>query len=270
MSNLVMAYSGNFTQPHCTEVHIARTFEQLGWDVVRLQENSTSLEMIERACSLVDLYLYTRTWGLPDYPAAIEMIRNMESRGVTTASYHLDLYLGLAREATLEGDPFWSTQFVFTPDGAPDSQAEFERREINHHYIRPGVVKDECVIGDRRADLAHDVIFVGSYPYPHAEWPYRNQLVDWLAATYGRRFARYGHGTTVVRNKGLNDLYRSAKVVVGDSVCLGFTHPYYWSDRVLRRLAVGGFSFTRSSRASTTSWSTGSICATTPSGTSTD
>lgn len=34
-----IAYVGNFTQQHCTEVHLAKTLENLGHVVTRLQEN---------------------------------------------------------------------------------------------------------------------------------------------------------------------------------------------------------------------------------------
>jgi hypothetical protein len=202
--------------------------ESLGLTVRRLQEDAVTLEQIEAAGKESDLLLYTRTWGLPDPPRAIDVFRRIEAHGVPTASYHLDLYLGIGREATIAGDPFWSTQFVFTPDGDPTSQEEFERRGINHHYIRPGVYKPECRMGRVRARFRHDVVFVGSYPYPHPEWKYRDELVDFLAETYGRRFRRYGPGAQVIRNEPLNDLYASAKVVVGDSLCPGFTKPYYW------------------------------------------
>jgi hypothetical protein len=83
-------------------------------------------------------------------------------------------------------------------------------------------------------------VFVGSYPYPHPEWPYRDELINWLQRTYGSRFKRYGPVAETVRNEALNDLYASAGVVVGDSVCLGMTHRNYWSDRLTETLGRGG------------------------------
>lgn len=236
-----VAYIGNYRHAHCTEVHIAATLEELGHLVVRVQEDEHSLQQIEDKATGCDLLLYTRTWGLPHPREAIQMFRRLEFKGTKTASYHLDLYVGLKRQVTLRGDPFWATQFVFTPDGSDEAAKVFADKGINHHYIKPGVFKPQCVPGDLTPRFQHDVVFVGSYPYPHPEWPYRNRLVEWLAHTYGNDFARYGGGAEVVRDKPLNDLYASAKVVVGDSVCLGFTRPYYWSDRVYETVGRGGF-----------------------------
>lgn len=236
-----VAYLGNFRHRHCTESHIRLTLEDLGHRVVPLQEDEVGFEELERESRGVDLLLYTRTWGLRYPKAAIDLWRSLESSGVVTASYHLDLYLGLQREGTLEGDPFWATQYVFTPDGDPVSQAEFERRGINHHHVWPGVYKHECHPGIARRRFQHEVVFVGSYPYPHAEWTYRNELVDWLRRTYHDQFALYGPGTTVLRNEPLNDLYATARVVVGDSLCPGFTKPNYTSDRPFETVGRGGF-----------------------------
>src|SRR2546425_6987535 len=59
--------------------------------------------------------------------------------------------------------------------------------------------------------------------------------------TYGNRFGKYGHPQQTIRNQELNDLYASAKIAVGDSVCVDFKHEMYWSDRVYETLGRGGF-----------------------------
>lgn len=224
---VTVAYCGNFQHAHCTEVHVAATLETIGCTVIRLQENETPLdEMLVRGAE-ADVFLYTRTWGLPG-PQAIAMLRALEQRGTITASFHLDLYVGLNREHTLDGDPFWSTGWVFTPDGDPASEEMFAARGIRHVWSPPAVYEPECVPGQVVEQFQHRVVFVGSYPYPHAEWPYRNQLVEWLQGTYGAGFHRYGTGATTIRNMPLNDLYRSAEVVIGDSLCPGFVKPRYW------------------------------------------
>lgn len=241
--DLTVAYVGNFTQSHCTEVHVADALERLGCTVIQLQENGLTVDEIERHSSDADLFLYTRTWGFVGaYEQAIAMMRRIERRGVITASFHLDLYLGLARANTLNGDPFWATEWVFTPDGDPASQAEFDRRSIKHVWSPPAVHGPECVPGRVVAAFEHDVVFTGSYPYPHPEWKYRDQLVEWCSRTYGPRFKRYGGGSTVIRNSPLNDLYRSAGVVVGDSLCPGFVKPGYWCvDAATEALTTDGW-----------------------------
>jgi hypothetical protein len=102
----------------------------------------------------------------------------------------------------------------------------------------PAVFAPECYIAEPVPELVQDVIFVGSYGY-HPQWPYRQQLIDWLKATYGSRFTHYDHSSGM-RGHLLNQLYASAKVVVGDSCCPGLTQTNYWSDRVPETLGRGG------------------------------
>jgi hypothetical protein len=235
---LKIVYLGNSRFPWTTETHLARTLEQMGHRVQFLQEDHYTIGQIHRAARGSDLVIYQRTWGKG--AGLTDVWRDLESRGTVTASYHLDLYVGLEREATLVGDPFWSTQYVFTPDGDPASQPVFDRLGINHHWLPPAIVADEIGPGKIEERFAHDVIFVGSYHY-HREWPYRAQLIDWLTETYGDRFRRYGSGAEVIRGAQLNSLVTSAKVVVGDSLCPGFTKPYYTSDRPFETIGRGGF-----------------------------
>lgn len=234
-------YVGNFKQQHCTEVHIAKTLENMGHTVTRVQEDpSEALALLTKAQGH-DLFLFTRTWN---NLVTLDHLKQLKEMGIPTASYHLDLYVGLQRQAGLDNDPFWRTEYVFSPDGDPASQAVFESKGINHYYIKPAVFKDECVmLGENlTSPLQGDVIFVGSgSAYMHKEWPYRQQLVNWLQRTYGNRYKKYGHPERTVRDMELNQLYANAKVVVGDSLCLNFNHPYYWSDRVYETIGRGGF-----------------------------
>jgi len=245
---LTIVYLGNFRHPWCTEVHIARELEGLGCHVMRWQEPSDptagtrfSLRRLREhvRSERPDLVLFTRTWGLPG--EVTRMWREFEELGAVTASYHLDLYVGLQREAGIEDDPFWTTGFVFTPDGDPRSAEFFASKGINHHWLSPAVVSDECFIGDFDSRFDYDVVFVGSEGY-HPEWPWRGQLIHHLRERYGPRFRRFGGDTPEgpIRGKALNDLYATARVVVGDSLCLpGHTH--YWSDRYFETLGRGGF-----------------------------
>jgi hypothetical protein len=245
-------YLGNERYSWCTEVHLSRTLGQMGHEVVFLQEDAQTCAGVRDAVTAIrpDVLIYQRTWGLPpdaDGYSLHDAWAHCEQTGVTTVSYHLDLYLGLARgsDEELTSDPFWATKYVFTPDGDPRSEAEFYRLGIRHRYVRPGVVADECVPGTYRPKFDHDVVFVGSEAY-HPEWPYRGELIGWLRDTYGDRFHRYGAGSQVVRGMpDLNDLYASAKIVVGDTLAPvhadGVRHKSYWSDRVYETLGRGGF-----------------------------
>jgi hypothetical protein len=247
-----IVYVGNFRHPWCTEVHIARELEGLGHHVYRAQEPAHQpgdfsgyealrfeVERIAFEEPGADLVLFTRTWGLP--PEATALWRLLEARGIRTASYHLDLYVGLKREAGIESDPFWTTEFVFTPDGDTRSAWFFADRGINHYWSAPAVVSDACYPGNYREEYDYDVVFVGSKNY-HREWPWRTELLEGLHQRYGQRFRRFGGDLPEgpIREEALNDLYASAQVVVGDSLVLpGHTH--YWSDRYPETLGRGGF-----------------------------
>jgi SAM-dependent methyltransferase len=246
-----ISYIGNYTQKHCTEVHIALTLEKLGHQVERLQENELQPGWVDKLEG-TDLVLYTRTWG--EF-VTLEDLAKLKEKNITTASYHLDLYVGLSRkylhgehsiDEIFQTDPFWRTDYVFTPDGDPSSQEVFERNGVNHIYMKPGVFEGECVMAE--PNPKHEVLFVGGgdrrdspHKYGHPEWDYRNELIEWLYDTYGDRFTKFGHPEPTIRNDELNQLYADSKVVVGDSVCIGFNHTYYWSDRVYETIGRGGF-----------------------------
>lgn len=238
-----VTYIGNFSEPYCTEVHIAKTLEELGCEVVKMQENQMQIPNLISNGLTSDLVLFTRTWINAQHKhaqALIQAFRQLEAEGVKTASYHLDLYLGISREDSLDGDPFWDTQYVFTPDGDIKSQAKFENLNINHIYIKPGVYKGECYAGEYTESLSSDVTFVGSVQGYHKEWPYRQMLHNWLQDTFGPRYRKWGHPERIVRNDDLNKLYASVKAVVGDTLCPGFSKPYYWSDRAYETIGRGG------------------------------
>lgn len=256
---MTIGYVGNFTQPHCTEVHLAATLESLGHEVLRLQEDQIKPDTLTGMIANNEwgLFLYTRTWG---NLVTLDHLAQLRERQIPSVSYHLDLYVGLSRkwlhegkplEEVLQSDPFWRTDFVFTPDGDPKSQAIFEANGVKHYYMKPGVFEPECDLANK-SDNNYDVLFVGGGDregsrdiYGHPEWNYRNQLITWLYDTFGKRFTKFGHPQKTIRNRELNQLYIDAKVTVGDSVCTfwddGSRHTYYWSDRVYETLGRGGF-----------------------------
>lgn len=257
-----IAYIGNFTQEHCTEVHLAATLEDLGHEVIRLQEDDPNTR--EQLDNLIwtfpergiKLLLFTRTWG---ETLTLEHLAKFKEAGIPTASYHLDLYVGLAREGLHKGvplehilqtDPFWRTDYVFTPDGDAGTQEVMRANGVNHIYMKPGVFKKECYKLPPLVDPLKEVLFVGGgaptgqpNQYGHPEWPYRGQLLQWLEMNYprGERYFKYGYPDRTIRNKELNQLYADFKVSIGDSICLNFDHTHYWSDRVYETLGRGGF-----------------------------
>lgn len=227
-----IVYIGNFKPPFSTENDYKKSFEALGIEVLPVQESEIRDNDIERIIEMtkdVDFLLYTRTW------ADKGKIWNAINQGshVPTVSVHLDLYLSIDRERGLDQDPFFLADYVFSADGG--HQEKFKELGINHFFLPPGILAESCYRGEKREKYSQDVIFCGSYKY-HQEWDYRPLLINWLRATYGNRFRLYGSGECI-RGKDLNDLYASAKVIVGDALY----SPNYWSDRVPETLGRGGF-----------------------------
>lgn len=236
-----IAYVGNFELDYSTETHVARDAEALGHVVDRIQEPRAAdgqwvADLYDRAGD-ADLLLYSKTYGLPD--GVVQVFRWLEARGVRTASYHLDLYAGLRRQTEIGVDPFWRTGTVFTADGDPRTTDLLRERSISHRWMPAAVVSDEAVPGCPRVEFDHDIVFVGSANY-HPEWPWRAELIRSLSKRYSLRFHLYGPGVRIVRGLDLNDLYASAKIVVGDTLALP-GHTNYWSDRYYETVGRGGF-----------------------------
>ncbi len=234
-----IVFLGNFDPVHSTENHHKQTWEKLGHQVVPLQENRTRTEQVVEACEGADLFQWTHTHGFvtPGAMLLTEMLDRIHQLGVKTFSYHLDVYWGLQkwdrREENIGKHPSWRVQHFFSTDGSyPD--ADWKRRGVNHHWKRPGVVESGCYEGSFRADLACDVGFAGSTNY-HPEYGFRGIMVKALQARYGGRF-RVFQG---VRERSLNDLYASCKVLAGDHCFAG--RPRYWSDRLPETVGRGGF-----------------------------
>src|SRR5215831_4658075 len=233
-----VVFVGNFSVPFSTESHHKWTWEQMGWEVTALQENQTSTDIIVAACQTAQLFQYTHTHGWEtggtfSMDEALEKIRKM---GVPSFSYHLDVYWGLnrldQRENRIGKHASWKVDHFFSTDGAHEE--EYKNRGVNHHWMPPAVVGYGCYKGESRPALSTDVAFIGSSTY-HPEYPFRGRLIQALQSKYGDRFNVF----TGMREKQLNDLYASVKVVVGDHCFAGL--PHYWSDRLPETCGRGGF-----------------------------
>jgi hypothetical protein len=144
-------------------------------------------------------------------------------------------------KAVLETDPYWTIDYFFCTDKLMVEYLNSKEGKPKSFYLPAGVFEDECYFGEKRPELEQDVVFVGSRGY-HPEWVYRPQLIEWLEATYGNRFTQWGGGGKgTIRGKDLNDLYASAKIVVGDTLCKGFNYPYYFSDRLFEATKKSAF-----------------------------
>lgn len=242
---MIITFVGNFYVSYTSETHHANTLESLGHTVHRLQEGKATAEQIYTYGEKSDLviFIHTHGWPTPGRTELWKVFAWLKDKGVPTMTYHLDLWFGINRQKDLDNDPFYKhIGHFFTVD---KQMADWfnENTEVKGHYLQAGVYEPECYFYKVpiKTEYENDVAFVGSRGY-HPEWQYRPQLVDWLQNTYGSRFAHYGNdGKGVVRGEELNKVYWNTKVVVGDSLCLNFDYPYYWSDRVYETLGRGGF-----------------------------
>lgn len=233
-----IVFLGNFRVPYTTESHHRKAWQKLGHEVVALQETEATTEQILEACKDAQLFQWTRThgWNTPGNILMTELLDTLHQKGVKTMAYHLDVYFGLdqwdRRDENVGKHPSWKTQFYFSTVGS--KQAEFRRRGVNHHYLPPGVDVDGCYEGTAQPHLQVDVGFAGSVNY-HPEYSFRKTLIEELQKHYGPRF-RVFQG---YRERNLNDLYASVKVMVGDHCFAG--EPLYWSDRLPETCGRGGF-----------------------------
>jgi hypothetical protein len=198
-----------------------------------------------------DVVFYTRTHNATALgPQWSDVWQQLKQAGVVTCSLHLDRFWDLEREHLItqpNPDALFTTEFVWTADGGDHPWA---KHGINHRWLVPAVDRAEATEPRTHGWEGHDVVFVGSveaYRGHPAYYDTRRALVDHLQRTYGDRFAHYGYGgRPVVRQQDLTDLYRAAKVVVGDSCFAnsrpdGVTNRDYWSDRIPETLGRGGF-----------------------------
>lgn len=236
-----IAFYGNFQVTYTSEAHHAASLEQLGHTVIRLQEPTTTAEQLANEGAHADMFVWVHThgWNTPGMKIAL---RTIKAAGVPVVAYHLDLYLGLRRWTTYESDPYMrDIDHFFTVDRLMADWLN-ENTAVRGHYLPAAVFGPESYLAESGSSPhGNDVIFVGSRGY-HPEWPYRPRLIDWLRDTYGPRFTHVGGDghTGTIRGDDLNRLYASSKIAVGDTLCLNFDYPDYWSDRVYETLGRGG------------------------------
>jgi hypothetical protein len=236
-----IGFIGNFNVPFTTECEREWSFEKLGHEVVRFQENQTTSDQLLNRMSDLDMLVYSHTHD-PSYVIAglKDVFAEYKKAGVPTVSCHLDRWLGLKRVEDVGNEATWFTEYIFMADGSPEAAQLYDKLGLNWYYLQPGVVEKDCYMAaPDKIKYPHEIVFTGSRGY-HPEYPFRPQLVDWLKETYGDRFAHYGNdGLKVLRQHELNVMLASAKVVVGDS-CFG-GRPNYVSDRYYETRGRGGF-----------------------------
>lgn len=231
-------------KPYNTEWHIGKTLEKLGHTVRFIQENEIKPGTLIGQVKDSQMFLFTRTW---EGYVTKEDLRAIETLGIPTVSVHLDAYALISRDGNLGiKSAFWDTQHVFSPENSPQARKVFKAHNINQHYLPPGVLADECYITEPVDHFRHELVFVGGGSptgqgpqYGHKEWGYRGEVLKFLQQTYGNRFVKYGWPQKTVRGHELNQLYSSAKLTIGDSLCHNFTDSQYYTDRYFESTGRG-------------------------------
>lgn len=233
---------GNFVVNYCSEFQYALELEQLGHEVIRLQETDITSDRVLDESLKSDALIWVHSHGFINQGRPMqEVLSELKKANVPTIAYHLDLYMGLDRWKDYENSPYMQVEYFFTVDKLM-MQWFRDNTEVKAFYMPAGVFSQEAYLAESSEHrFANDVLFVGSKGYHH-EWPYRPKLVDWLANNYKERFSHVGgDGLGVVRGPELNRLYAGSKIAIGDTLCLNFDYPYYYSDRVFESLGRGAF-----------------------------
>lgn len=249
MKHLTVAYRGNFQPtlpegviPWSTEHHVAASLEELGHQVVRIQEDRDSWVDTLAMADGADLFLWTQTYGYAhkwDQGDARTALDVLNAR-MPTAGLHLDLWWELEREHQIYEEPYFrQLGWLFTADGDHDNS--WAAAGVHHQWSPPAVYGAECTPGTPRPQYQADVAFVGSWRggYHDAWWPHRKAMLDTLQRHYRGRL-RLWPRQQAIRGQELNDLYASTKVVVGDS-CFADRADRYFSDRPFECVGRGGF-----------------------------
>jgi hypothetical protein len=233
---LKLLYFGVFERPYDTETYIANTLELLGHRVFRQNTVKTEKEQLVELLKMEwDAVIFSKGWFPFGEQEARQLVMQTEN---LTIGWFWDLCWGTPREKKMLGcHHLFFCDLVLTSDGGHNGR--WKDVGITHKILRQGIYEPEAVLGKKRKEFDYDVVFVGTDVHEQAfGWRYRTELLKWLRRTYGDRFKQFGgKDQEEIRNLTLNDLYASAKVVVGDSVY----SPDYWSNRVYETMGRGGF-----------------------------
>lgn len=214
------------------EEYIARSFEMLGHEVLRIPNETSMRALFDRIDEFKPhICLFTK---FEPSEGGQRFLRSLRDRRIISVCWLFDLYFGYARQNMVAAATYFKADVVVTTDGG--HAAEWHQRNIQHLCVRQGIYAPEAkVVPQIAAKYSHDVIFVGMDNPLNTE---RAAMLKKVAQHYGSRFKWFGrHNTHEIRGLALNDLFSRSKIVIGDSVW----SPFYWSNRVVETLGRGGF-----------------------------
>ena len=162
------------------------------------------------------------------------IIEDLKKAGIKTVSWLFDLYWDLPPDRGITRsplDPPFDCDYVFTTDGGHEK--EWKDHGVSHYLLRQGCHLPEAVLGQKVLGVP-PIVFTGSIVFRQ-----RMRLLRHMHDKYKKDFAHYGSGGNMpeTRQLKLNDVFASAKIVLGDSQ----PSPKYWSNRIYEVLGRGGF-----------------------------
>lgn len=223
-----IVYIEKFTLAHHEQGKV-KAFQRLGHEVIPIEE-STLVNIDQVLRYKPDLVLFTKLKideGIRTY-----FCEKMRREGIKTACWMPDLYFGMPRECKVKArDEMFKADYVFSPDGG--NQDKFKEYKVNHILLRQSIDPESCYLG--KVKDYKELAFVGTW---NPLFQYRNEMIKFMRRTYPETFTFYGRNNeNDIRGDRLNDLYNSAKVIIGDSVY----SPRYWSNRIYETIGRAGF-----------------------------
>lgn len=218
---------GKFKLMH-DEEYIARSFEMLGHDVIRVEQEQDQSNIHRKiVLQRPDILIFTK-W---QYNKMIEdAFKRSKEWNMKIVCWLFDLFVGYEREFRIMTASYFKADYVVTTDGGHSEK--WIEYHVNHHLVRQGIYAKECQIYAKQDPRA--IVFIGS---ENPFYPERTAMMVKLMAKYSN-FKWIGRlNTNTVRGLELNELYSKTKIVVGDSVY----SPHYWSNRIVETLGRGGF-----------------------------
>lgn len=229
---------GNFRSQYTAEQDWRIAWESHGWHVVPYQGDSMSARQVIGAAKYCDVLMIVTMKRWP------ENLAQECSRWTHTIGWRPDRYWGRPDIGTFWRDPLFGSDIVITTDGYPHDWASVG---VNHHFL-PQAISERwrTYQGARRAGLSADLAFVGrTHNYMEKGWvAHRMELTDWLRNMSRRELWTWrcfgGEHKFVERSHRMNNVYKSCRVTVGDSMLYYGVDDRYWSNRVPEALGRGG------------------------------
>lgn len=219
-----IAYIGKF-QKMWDEEYIARGFEMIGCDVLRVPENTRYTTLMEEIDAYSPDYVF---WAKFNVANPLIVLNHLKKKKYKTVCWVFDLYFNYQREYQIDINPMFKADIVISTEGG--HQKEWENKGIRHYCVRQGIYDKECYKIENEKEI--DVLFVGSEnPFNQRQEILKQVAQDFNLTWVGRQ------DTDEVRGAKLNELFSKTKVVIGDSV----DSPLYWSNRIVETLGRGGF-----------------------------